>query len=348
MTHPNTADDAIEVRGLAKHYGAVRALDGVDFTVPGGSCFALLGPNGAGKTTAVHILATLTSASGGSARVAGRDIAREAAAVRRQLGIVFQESCLDPGLSAREHLDLSGQIYRLRGKGRRRRVAALLEEFGLATAADRPSDALSAGQRRRLEIARAVLHRPRVLFLDEPTVGLDVAARDAVWSRLCAMRDGGGTTLFLTTHSMREADALAQHVGILESGHLVACGSPADLKAELRGDRVWIRVDREAEARAALAAQSGVARVERDARGLCIHVDAAPRRLAALVIAAEPFGIAEVEFQRPSLEHVYLHHTGHPYRVDPMDPQPASAATAGRRPPEAEQQAPAEAGAERP
>ena len=307
-------DDAIEARALTKRYGAARALDGVDFAVPSGSCFALVGPNGAGKTTAVHILATLIAPDAGAARVGGRDVVREAAAVRRLLGVVFQESCLDPGLSAREHLDLSARIYRVAGRGAR--VAALLEEFGLAAAADRPSQALSVGQRRRLEIARAVLHRPRVLFLDEPTVGLDVVARDAVWERLRAMRDLEGTTLLLTTHSMQEADVLSQRVGILEGGRLVACGVPAELKAALGGDRVWIRVDREAGARASLAAQPGVRRVERDERGLRVHVDAAPRRLAALVIAAEPFGIAEVEFQRPSLEHVYRHHTGHAYRVD--------------------------------
>ncbi len=314
MVSQSTTNIAIEVRGLGKRYGGQHALEAVDFRVPRGTCFALLGPNGAGKTTAVHILTTLVAASEGTARVEGHDVVREGAAVRKRIGIVFQESCLDPRLSAREHLDLSARIYRV--PQRRERVGALLEEFGLDEHAGRPSAALSGGQQRRLEIARAVLHRPELLFLDEPTVGLDVAARAAVWKRLRTMRDESATTLFLTTHSMPEAEALAQQVGILERGRLVACDTPAVLKAGLGGDRVWVRVEREAGALEALASQPGVQGVERDERGLCIRVDAASRRLAALVGAAEPFGITEVEFQRPSLEDVYLHYTGHTYVVD--------------------------------
>ncbi len=328
MPSQSSRDIAIEVRGLEKRYGAEPALAGVDFEVPRGSCFALLGPNGAGKTTTVHILATLVAASGGEARVMGHDVSREAEAVRARVGIVFQDSCLDPRLSGREHLDLSARIYRV--ADRRRRVAALLEEFGLAAHADRPTRTLSGGQQRRLEIARAVLHEPSLLFLDEPTVGLDVAARAGVWERLRAMRDDAATTLFLTTHSMEEADALSERVGILEHGRLVTCGSPAQLKAGLGGDRVLLRVERGHGAREALAAQPGVRRVDGDARGLWVRVDAAPRRLASLVRAAEPYGIVEVEFQRPSLEDVYLHHTGHAYRIDGVDAGADAQRVAGR------------------
>jgi ABC-2 type transport system ATP-binding protein len=327
MASQSTTDVAIEVRGLEKRYGAERALSGIDFAVPRGSCFTLLGPNGAGKTTTVHILATLVGASGGEARVDGHDVAREAGAVRSRVGIVFQDSCLDPRLSAREHLDLSARIYRV--ADRRERVVTLLGEFGIAEVADRPTRTLSGGQQRRLEIARAVLHRPSLLFLDEPTAGLDVAARAAVWGRLRAMRDNAATTLFLTTHSMEEADALSDQVGILERGRLVICGSPEQLKAGLGGDRVFFRVEREGGAQEALAEQPGVRGVVNDGRGFCVRVDAAPRRLAALVRAAEPFGIAEVEFQRPSLEDVYLHHTGTAYPVEEEAAQGEGDADAG-------------------
>ncbi len=317
MASQSTTDAAIEARGIAKRYGEETALEGLDLRVDRGTCFGLLGPNGAGKTTTVHILATLTSASAGEARVAGHDVEREGAAVRASLGMVFQESCLDAKLSAREHLDLSARIYRV--PERRARVGALLDEFGLGEVADRPARTLSGGQQRRLEIARAVLHGPALLFLDEPTVGLDVAARAAVWERLRAMRDHGAATLFLTTHSMEEAEALADQVGILDRGRLVASGSPGDLKAALGGDRVWFRVERDSGAREALSRVDGVEGVEHGARGLCVRVDAAPRRLAELVRAAEPHGIAEVEFARPTLEDVYLHHTGHEYEVDGGD-----------------------------
>ncbi len=314
MATQSTTDVAIEARGIAKRYDDELALDHLDLRVDAGTCFALLGPNGAGKTTTVNVLATLTPPSAGDARVAGYDVGREGAAVRARLGMVFQESCLDAKLSAREHLVLSARIYRV--PERRARVSQILDEFGLGEVADRPTRTLSGGQQRRLEIARAVLHGPGLLFLDEPTVGLDVAARAAVWDRLRAMRDAGSATLFLTTHSMEEAEALADRVGILDRGRLVACGTPATLKAELGGDRVWIRVEREAGAREALAGVVGVASVEAGARGLCVRVDAAPRRLAELVRRAEPYGIAEVEFARPTLEDVYLHHTGHEYAVD--------------------------------
>ena len=332
MADTNTTDVAIEARGLAKRYGAHAALAGIDLRIERGSCYALLGPNGAGKTTTVHILTTLIAPTQGRARIDGLDVDADTRAVRERLGIVFQESCLDPALTVREHLDLSARLYHVRGKHHRsRRVAELLGEFGLEALADRPTRNLSGGERRRLEIARALLHEPQLLFLDEPTVGLDVAVRGALWSRLATLRAERGTTLFLTTHSMEEAEALASQVGILDRGEMVASGAPDDLKAGLGGDRVFLRLEREAEAIAALEVLVGVREVRPDPEGLCVQVDAAPRRLAALVAAAEPFGIVEVEFGRPTLEEVYLDATGRRFRVDADDPDTRAGDT-GRRP----------------
>lgn len=304
---------AIEAAGLARRYDTTEALVGLDLSVPRACCFALLGPNGAGKTTAVSILATLLAPSSGSARVLGRDVVRERDAVRAQIGIVFQGSSLDPQLTPREHLELSARLYRI--PGRARRVAELIDDFGLADCAGRPVRALSGGLRRRLEIARGILHAPPLLFLDEPTVGLDPAARAAVWDRLRALRRAE-TTLFLTTHSMEEADALADEIGILDRGRLVARDSPRALKAELGGDSIWLRLERAGEAAGVLGALADVVSVQRDPEdrdALCVTVQDGPRRLAQLLEVARPYGVVEVELHRPSLEQVFLHHAGRRY-----------------------------------
>lgn len=308
---------AIEARGVVKRYDGVTALDGVDLAVPRGGCFGLLGPNGAGKTTLVSILATLARPDAGSARLLGRDVVSERAAVRGLLGIVFQESALDRDLTGREHLDLHARLYHL--DGRRRRVEEALEGVGLVEAADRPVRGWSGGMRRRLELARGLLHRPPVLFLDEPTLGLDVAARAAIWERLRTLRDGGGTTLFLTTHSMEEADALCDRLAILDRGRLATEGAPEDLKAALGGDVVILTLREPEAATAALRALPEVHSVAADAAAgdsgarLQITTRDGPRRLPALLEAARPFGVEEVWLHRPSLEDVFLHHTGHAF-----------------------------------
>ncbi len=212
----NTRVPAVHVRGLIKHYGDVVAVDGLDLSVAQGAIFGLLGPNGAGKTTTVSVLTTLARPDAGSAKVLGRDVVTERAAVRRDLGIVFQESTLDRDLTAREHLDLQGRLYHL--PKRLERVGEALDHAGLADDADRPVRQFSGGMKRRLEIARGLLHKPKLLFLDEPTLGLDVSARAGVWAQLRALRESGGTTIFLTTHAMEEADALCERVVILDRG----------------------------------------------------------------------------------------------------------------------------------
>jgi len=311
-------EPAVEAVGLVKHYGDVVALDGLDLTVERGRFFGLLGPNGAGKSTTVSILATLATPTAGRARLLGRDVVTERAAVRRDVGLVFQETTLDRELTAREQLDLHARLYHL--DERPRRVREALAGVGLERDADRPVRGFSGGMKRRLELARGLLHRPRVLFLDEPTLGLDVAARAAVWERLRALHASGEVTIFLTTHSMEEADALCEEIAIVDRGRLVTRGAPSALKAALGGDVVRLALGRPQGAAEALARVPGVARVEPEAddtqERLRVTVAEGPRRLAQLLEVARPFEVLEVELHRPSLEHVFLHHTGRAFERD--------------------------------
>ena len=314
-TTPASDSDApgIETRGLVKRYGERAALQGLDLQVPRGAFFGMLGPNGAGKTTLVGILTTLLEASEGEARLLGRDVRRERAAVRRCVGVVFQESTLDPELTPREHLGLYARLYRLPDVGAR--VDGMLARLDLCDHADRPVRELSGGMKRRLEIGRGVLHEPSLLFLDEPTTGLDVAARAAVWKLLRDLRAAGDTTLFLTTHSMEEADALCESLAVMDAGRVVATGSPEALKAALGGDVASLVVERGDGAEARLGAVEGVADVTREARpdgtaAVRVTVREGPRRLPALLDAVRDLGVVEVTLHRPSLEDVFLHHVG--------------------------------------
>jgi ABC-2 type transport system ATP-binding protein len=314
----DATDAAIEVRALAKRYGDTTALAGIDLDVPRGICFGLLGPNGAGKSTTVGVLTTLLAPTSGRASLLGHDVVRERAAVRRQIGVVFQESALDPELSAREQLALHARLFHLEAPAAR--AADWIERLGLAEHADRPVRKLSGGLRRRVEIARGLLHRPGVLFLDEPTTGLDVAARARIWDELRALRGSGETTLFLTTHSMEEADALCDAIAIVDAGRIVASGSPDALKAALGGDVVTLELERPEAVIAALEAQPGVSRVATDGEtgALRVTVSDGSRRLAGLLECARGAGILAVDLRRPSLEHVFLHHTGHAFEQEPQ------------------------------
>ena len=314
MTPGPTTSDAIEVRGLRKCFGDREALRGLDLRVREGAFFGLLGPNGAGKTTCVGILTTLLRPDAGRARLLGLDVVEDRARVRAQLGVVFQESSLDPELTPREHLRLYARLFHLDRP--RWRADAMLERMQLEEDADRLVGGLSGGMKRRLEIGRGVLNEPRLLFLDEPTTGLDVAARARVWQQLRELHAQGDTTLFLTTHSMEEAEALCEELAIVDGGERVASGSPEALKAALGGDVVRLVVSRSDAATAPFEAVEGVVGVigsEAPEGGSVFRVTVrdGPRRLAALVEVARELGIEEVTLHRPSLEHVFLHHTGH-------------------------------------
>ncbi|MBA3261606.1 MAG: ATP-binding cassette domain-containing protein [Thermoleophilaceae bacterium] len=306
--------NAIEATGLVKTYGEVRALDGVSFSVPEGSVFGLLGPNGAGKSTTVRILTTLTRPDEGSANVAGIDVLGDPEAVRRSIGVVAQRSGADPEATGRENLGLQGQVYDLRGEELERRIDELLERFRLADAADRLVRGYSGGMQRRLDVAMGLVSRPNVLFLDEPTTGLDPEVRAEMWQEIESLAGEHGVTVLLTTHYMEEADRLAARLAIVDQGRIVTEGSPDELKRELRGDAVHVELAASAngDARIALDRVEGVGEVVLEGRSLHARAEDGARAVPAVLAALDSHGVvvASVTVARPSLEDVYLRHAG--------------------------------------
>ena len=318
MTHTPAQDraNAIEASGLRKTYpGDVHALDGVGFAVEEGTIFALLGPNGAGKSTTVKILTTLTSPDEGEARVAGLDVLREPARVRRAIGVVGQRAGIDPQATGRENLVLQGQIHRLPERALGSRVAELLDRFELAEAADRIVRSYSGGMQRRLDIAMGLIHRPRVLFLDEPTTGLDPEARAATWEEVSRLAGEEGLTILLTTHYLEEADRLADRLAIVDRGRVVAEGTPEDLKAELQGDSIQIELAAPAtngSVPATLARIEGVRGVSLEGTTVRARAESGPAQVPAVLAALQEVGVpvATVSVARPSLDDVYLRYAG--------------------------------------
>jgi len=314
--------DAIVVDGLEKTYGKdVRALDGIRFSVPEGEVFGLLGPNGAGKSTTVRILATLTKADAGRATVAGHDVASAAGAVRRAIGYVPQASGVDREATGRENLVLQGRLQGMRGQDLERRSADLLETFGLADKAEALVRTYSGGMKRRLDVAMGLVHRPHVLFLDEPTTGLDPEARAAMWEELESLAAAEGLTILLTTHYLEEADRLARRVAIVSRGQVVVEGTPEALKRELRGDAVTVELGgADTDHRAAELARglAGVHEVAMDGRRLHLRVDHGAQAVPVILAALDGSGVdvQAVTVSRPSLDDVYLHHTGRDFRAD--------------------------------
>lgn len=306
---------AIEAEGLVKTYpGGVLALNGLGFSVAEGTIFSLLGPNGAGKSTTVKILTTLSRPNAGSARVVGHDVLAAPGRVRLAIGVVAQRSGIDPEATARENLTLQGRLYGLRGRELRARVAQLLQRFDLADAADRVARTYSGGMQRKLDIATGLVHRPQVLFMDEPTTGLDPEARTDMWHQVAGLADEG-LTILLTTHYLEEADRLAARLAIVDRGKIVVEGTPEGLKGELRGDAIQIELSEpqpNGDAAAALQRLDGLREVALDGRALRARADsgatAVPGALAALDAAG--IGVASVTVARPSLDDVYLRHTG--------------------------------------
>ena len=306
----------IEASELKKDYGEVRALDGIGFEVAPGTIFGLLGPNGAGKSTTVKVLTTLACAASGHGSVAGHDVRLEPAEVRRSIGVVAQRSGVDRDLTGRENVKLQGQLQGMRGTELDRRVDELLDQFGLAEAARRVARTYSGGMQRRLDIAIGLVHRPKVLFLDEPTTGLDPEVRAAMWQEIGRLREDEGLTILLTTHYMEEADRLASRVAIVDRGRVVAEGSPADLKASLHGEAVHVELEGGASVNdrvnGALEDLPGLNEVVVEGSSLHARVEdgarAVPGVLAALDAHAVP--VATVTVARPSLDDVYLRYAG--------------------------------------
>ncbi|MEU9554791.1 ATP-binding cassette domain-containing protein [Streptomyces fumanus] len=306
------ADAAITVEGAHKRYGGKRALDGLDLTVARGTVHGVLGPNGVGKTTLVRVLATLLRPDAGRVEVAGHDVVTDAYAVRLRIGLLGQHAALDEELGGRQNLELFGRLHHLGAKRARARAGELLERFALTDTARKPVSAYSGGMRRRLDLAASLLTEPEVLFLDEPTTGLDPRGRAEVWDSVRSLV-GGGTTVLLTTQYLEEADQLADRVSVVDAGRVVADGTPDELKAATGGDRVDVvlRDAGQLGAAAGLLALPGV-RVDAGQRLLSAPVTDRMATLSRVVRTLREAGIeaADIALRRPTLDEAFLHLTG--------------------------------------
>jgi ABC-2 type transport system ATP-binding protein len=315
---------AIEARQLVKTYSVrgerhgIRALDGLDISVPRGMIYGLLGPNGAGKSTTVKILTSLARPDSGEARVEGVDVLARPGQVRHLIGVVAQRSGADPTATGRENLILQGRLYGLRGATVRARADELLAHFGLTEAAGRLVRTYSGGMQRRLDVAIGLMHRPAVLFLDEPTTGLDPESRAAMWQEIARLAGGEGMTVLLTTHYLEEADRLASRLAIVDRGRVVTSGTPDELKGELRGDAVQVELPADADAarvRRVLEALPAVRDVVIAGRDVSARSDDGAAAVPVVLAELQRAGVnaASVAVARPSLDDVYLRHTGRRY-----------------------------------
>jgi ABC-2 type transport system ATP-binding protein len=306
--------NGIEVEGLVREFKkGPRAVDGIDLSVSPGEIYGFLGPNGAGKSTTVHMLTTLLPPTAGSARVAGHDIIREGAAVRDAIGVALQEAALDQLLTGREHMRLQAGMHGIRREEGQRLGDALLERVGLADAADRRVGAYSGGMKRRLDLALALVHRPTILFLDEPTTGLDIQSRQALWDEVARLSRDEGVTVFLTTQYLEEADALADRVGIIDRGKLVAEGTPAQLKAAIGRPSVEAVPADAAEIERLEAVLARFGDPLPAARGAAaVRLADGTEELAEVVrgLDGERIKVADLKLHAPSLDDVFLARTG--------------------------------------
>jgi ABC-2 type transport system ATP-binding protein len=313
-------DKAVEVSGITKRYGSITAVDHVSFEVVEGEIFGFLGPNGAGKTTLIRMLTTLLKPSEGSATVACCDVAKEPEKVRREIGVVPQAMTSDLDLTGYENMDIYGRFYGISSKERKERIKHLLEMVGLSSRANDLVAAYSGGMRRRLEVARVLVHRPKILFLDEPTIGLDPQSRHVVWDFLRKLREGDSMTVFLTTHYMEEAEALCNRVAIIDSGKIIAIGSPNELKSQIPGNDIISLtfeslsediIDR-------IKALTFVHNVNIEDNNLRIYVDNGALNLPLLMDEIKSFGgkILSVTIHEQSLEDVFIHYTGKSIREE--------------------------------
>ncbi|MGY1820394.1 ATP-binding cassette domain-containing protein [Geodermatophilus sp. SYSU D00079] len=308
--------DAIVVEGLVKRFGATTALDGVDLTVAEGSVLGLLGPNGAGKTTVVRILTTLLRADAGRAEVVGLDVVHDADAVRACIGLTGQYAAVDEYLTGFENLEMVGRLYRLGRREARSRAGELLERFDLTGAADRPAKTYSGGMRRRLDIAASLIARPRVLFLDEPTTGLDPRSRLSMWEFIADLA-GGGTTILLTTQYLEEADRLADRMVVIDRGRVIARGTADQLKAQVGGQRLELTVGDAGELKEAAGRLRPLAvdepQLDESTRRLSLPVSGGTDDLAEALRLLEGTAVEvlDIGLRRPDLDDVFLTLTGH-------------------------------------
>jgi ABC-2 type transport system ATP-binding protein len=329
-----TRAPAVAAHELLKTYpGGVKALDGMNVSVTAGTVFGLLGPNGAGKSTTVKILTTLARPDSGTVEVAGHDALRHPDRVRRSIGVVSQKSGADPVATGRENLVLQGRLYGQRGAAVGRRADELLERFDLGDAAGRQVKTYSGGMQRRLDVALGLIHRPQVLFLDEPTTGLDPESRGAMWEEIARLAGDEGLTILLTTHYLEEADRLAERIAIVDRGRVVAEGTPDELKGELRGDALQLELRDDPGpvgadlVATALAEFTAVREVIVDGRRLSARSDDGPAAVPHVlaVLEQQGFTVATVTVARPSLDDVYLRYAGR--RFSDADSATAGAGT---------------------
>ena len=309
---------AIVVEGLQRSFDEVLAVQGVSLTVEEGEIYGFLGPNGAGKTTTVRMLTTLLLPTGGKATVAGHDVVKEARAVRGSIGVALQEAALDPLMTGRELIRLQATLQGLPGTEGKRRADSLLERVDLADAADRRVGGYSGGMKRRLDLAAALVHEPRVLFLDEPTTGLDPVSRKTIWEEVQSLNDDG-TTVFLTTQYLEEADQLADNVAIIDQGKIVAEGTPDSLKTEIGNPHIQLQLAAGSIARAEeVLAEVGKLLPPRDGRTVLVEVENGAADIPRVVRALDDAGIAvdSLELVRPTLDDVFVAKTGHHLEKD--------------------------------
>ena len=329
MTASTASAAAVQVEDLVREYkGGVRAVDGLGLEVATGEIYGFLGPNGAGKTTVVRVLTTLLRPTSGRALVAGFDVVRQGDAVRRSIGVALQEAAIDPLMTGRELLRMQGALHGFSTRESKARAVALLDRVGLTEAGDRRVGGYSGGMRRRLDLALALVHRPRVLFLDEPTTGLDPTSRTALWREVRALNDEG-TTVFLTTQYLEEAEQLADRVGIIARGRLVAEGTPDALKARVGSPTVHVELSDGEDAPRAREALAALGELEDEVQGQPTRVAVrAPGGHAAIapvirVLDARGVTVESVEVQTPSLDDVFAAVTGS--RLEgAADPEPAA------------------------
>jgi ABC-2 type transport system ATP-binding protein len=326
------ADNIIQVEHLEQWYGDFKAVDDVCFSVKDGEIYSFLGPNGAGKSTVINILITLLPLQRGSVEVAGYDVALQPEEVRKAIGVVFQDETLDRDLTVWETLEFHGRIYSLPREERRRRTEEMIALVELEDKRDVRTRHLSGGMKRRLEIARGLMTNPKVLFLDEPTIGLDTQTRIRMWEYIKKVNQAG-TTIFLTTHYMDEADQVSNWIDIIDHGKIIASGNPLKLKNELGRDMIYLETSDDEEALKMVRALDVVKDVRRDSKGLKITITAdGTRSLPVIMERLKDQGVAitGVNLQKPTLDDVFVHHTGRNIRNASGERQSARSFARGR------------------